>query len=92
MECLEYLSISLQTTTAITINGIRRFFHGDGPATHFENGHNIVGNYSCAGCGANLSRFDDLAYCYHCPKPSLAERQQFVLQGKVWKQTQGNLV
>lgn len=89
-ECLEDLSISLQTATGITINDICRFFHGDGPAAQFETGHNIGGNYSCAGCGAKSSCFDDLAYCYRCPKPSLAERQQFVLQGKVWKQKQGN--
>ena len=91
-ECLEGLSISLQTTTGITINDICRFFHGDGPAAQFETGHNIRGNYSCAGCGAKSSCFDDLAYCDRCLKPSLAERQHFVLQGKVWKQKQGNLV
>ena len=90
-ECLQDLSTCLETTSGVLVRDICRFFHGDGPAAQFEAGHNIGGKYSCVGCGAESCRFDDLTYCYHCPKPSLAERQEFVLKGEMWKQPKGNI-
>ena len=88
-DCLQSLSDCLETTSGIVVRDVCRFFHGDGPAAQFEAGHSVGGKYSCVGCGAESHRFDDLAYCFHCPKPSLAERQEFVLKGEIWKQPKG---
>ena len=62
-----------------------RFFYGDGPAAQFEAGHKQGGTFCCTGCGADSGRFSDIAYCYRAPKPTLKERQEFVLQGRAWK-------
>ena len=76
----------LKTTAGTPVVDVLRFFHGDGPAQQFEAGHKIGGKYSCVGCGALTSRFDDFAYCHHAPRQAFAERQEFVLQGQAWKQ------
>ena len=68
-----------------------RFFYGDGPAAQVEAGHKQVGRYCCVGCGADSSRFSDIAYSYRSPKPSLKERQEFVLKGKAWKEGGQNM-
>jgi hypothetical protein len=62
-----------------------RFFYGDGPAAQFEAGHKQEGTYCCVGCGADSGRFSDIACRYRSPKPSLKERQEFVLQRKAWR-------
>ena len=81
-QCLEDLQVVLKTTAGTPVVDVLRFFHGDGPAQQFEAGHKIGGKYSCVGCGALTSRFDDFAYCHHAPRQTFAERQEFVLQGK----------
>ena len=85
-QCLQDLHVVLKTTAGTPVVDVVRFFHGDGPAQQFEAGHKIGGKYSCVGCGALTSRFDDLAYCHHAPRQTFAERQEFVLQGQAWKQ------
>ena len=75
-----------ETVAGTPVVDILRFFHGDGPAQQYEAGHKIGGKYSCVGCGALTSRFDDFAYCHHAPRQTFAERQEFVLQGQAWKQ------
>ena len=69
-------------TAGTPVVDVLRFFHGDKPAQQFEAGHKIGGKYSCVGCGALTSRFDDFAYCHHAPRQTFAERQEFVLQGQ----------
>ena len=51
----------------------------------FEAGNKIGGHYCCVGCEAHSSRFDDLAYCFRAHRPTLVERQDFILQGEAWK-------
>ena len=54
----------------------------DGPPMQFEAGNKTGGHYCCVGCEAHSSRFDDLAYCFHAHRPTLVERQDFILQGE----------
>ena len=84
-ECLLDLSQELTTKAGIPVNDVMRFFHGDGPAMQFEAGNKIGGYYSCVGCEAHSSRFEDLAYCFHAHRLTLSEHQQFILKGEAWK-------
>ena len=84
-ECLLDLSQELTTKAGIPVNDVMRFFHGDGPAMQFEAGNKIGGYYSCVGCEAHSSRFEDLAYCFHAHRLTLSERQEFILKGEAWK-------
>ena len=72
----------LHTRMGIPVSDVVRFFYGDGPTVQFEAGHKQGGTYCCI---AQSGRFADIAYCYRAPKPTLKERQDFVLQGKAWK-------
>ena len=72
-------------SNGVEVTDVIRFFYGDGPAAQFEAGHKQGGRYCCVGCGADSGRFSDIAYSYHSPKPSLKERQDFVLKGRAWK-------
>lgn len=74
-----------ETVAGTPVVDILRFFHGDGPAQQYEAGHKIGGKYSCVGCGALTSRFDDFAYCHHAPRQTFAEHQEFV-QGQAQNQ------
>ena len=84
-ECLEQITKTLKTSTGVEIHDVVRFFYGDGPATQFEAGQKQGGTYCCVGCGADSSRFADIAYSCRAPKHTLQERQQFVLEGNAWK-------
>lgn len=86
-ECLKEIRQRITAADGTEFQDIVRFFYGDGPAAQFESGHKLGGNYPCVGCGAHSGRFTDIAYCYRAPKPTLQERQEFVLQGKAWKQS-----
>ena len=85
-DCLKQVGKMFCTKSGVKVHDTVRFFYGDGPAAQFEAGHKQGGTYCCVGCGANSNCFTDIAYCYRAPKPSLLERQEFVLQGKTWKQ------
>ena len=89
-ECLSSLSMELKTKLGIAVMDVMRFFHGDGPAMQFEAGNKIGGYYSCVGCDAHSTTFDDRAYCFHANRITLSERQPFILKGEAWKQTQIN--
>lgn len=56
IECIQELSVCLETMSGVPVQDVCRFFHGDGPAAQFEAGHKIGGKYSCVGCGAESSR------------------------------------
>ncbi len=85
-ECLKEVGDRIVTKKGVPVKDVVRFYHGDGPAAQFEAGHKQGGTYCCAGCGADSNRFNDLAYSYRAPKPTLKERQEFVLKGRAWKQ------
>lgn len=89
-ECLLQMGEVLHTKTGIPIHDVMCFFHGDGLAMQFEAGNKVGGHYRCVGCEAQSSRFDDLAYCFHANHCTLAERQQFILQGEAWKHSRIN--
>lgn len=84
-ECLQEMGQKLHKRMGIPVSDVLRFFYGDGPAAQFEAGHKQGGPYCCTGCVAQSGRFADIAYCYRAPKPTLKERQDFVLQGKARK-------
>ena len=84
-ECLQEISHNVCMSNGVDVVNVVRFLYGDGPAAQFEAGHKQGGTYCCVGCGADSGRFSDIAYCYRSPKPSLMERQEFVLQGKAWR-------
>ena len=73
------------TKAGIPIRGVMYFFHGDGPAMQFEADDKVGDHYSRVGCEVHSSRIDDLAYCFHANHHTLAERQEFILRGEVWK-------
>ncbi|KAI8481571.1 hypothetical protein Bbelb_406710 [Branchiostoma belcheri] len=57
-----------------------RCFIGDGPAQWVEAGEQHIGTYGCsAGCGAPMSRFADLGFCFRRKVKSLEERRQVVV-------------
>ncbi|KAI8516476.1 AP-5 complex subunit zeta-1 [Branchiostoma belcheri] len=57
-----------------------RCFIGDGPAQWVEAGEQHMGTYGCsAGCGAPMSRFADLGFCFRRKVKSLEERRQVVV-------------
>ncbi len=76
------------TTTGQTVTDVIRFFHGDGPAQQFESGNTVGGNYSCVSCSVRSDRMDDLAYTYRSNKLTLSQRQEFLLEGKAWRNIQ----
>ena len=85
-DCLKQVGERVCTKSGAEVHDVIRFFYGDGPAAQFEAGHKQSGTYCCVECGANSFCFNDIAYCFRAPKPSLQERQEFVLQGNAWKQ------
>ena len=90
-ECTLELRTKLKTEAGHAVNDGLRFFHADGPAAQFEAGNKQGGHFCCVQCGADSDRFDDISYCYHAPTRTLAERQEFVLQGEAWKNHTGQL-
>ena len=79
LECLEDLSVKLQTNAGNDVSDIMRFFHGDSPARHLESGQQKGGNFYCSGCGAKAQQAYDLDICFSCHYMSWTERQQLVL-------------
>ena len=86
--CLSELSTTVSMSTGEVVFDVVRFFHGDGPAQQFESGNTVGGNYCCVGCGVKSDRMDDIAYTYRCAKLTLADRQEFLLKGRAWKNLQ----
>ena len=54
-------------------------------AQQFEAGNNRAGNYPCVSCSTPKTRFDYLSYSFRQPVIALEDRQQFMLQGRVWQ-------
>lgn len=84
-ECLGTLSMPLCMDNGVQVLDIVRFFHGDGPAQQFEAGNSIGGNFPCVACGVRNERIADIAHAYRCQILDLQQRQDFLLQGMVWK-------
>ena len=84
-ECTDQLQETLKTSRGTVITDVIRIFHGDGPAQRFEAGNKIGGNYACVGCDAKASTFDDPVLTHHANHPTLSDRQNFILQGILWK-------
>ena len=78
---MQDLLVCLETMSGVPVQDIGLFFHSDGPATQFDIGE----KNSCVGCGAESSRFDDLAYCLN----HHLLRHEFVLKGDMWKKQKG---
>ena len=62
LSCLLELPDPVKTETGIDITDTLRFFTGDHPATQFEQGSKMGGNYKCAVCGSHVNLFDDQAH------------------------------
>ncbi|KAI8513924.1 hypothetical protein Bbelb_082480 [Branchiostoma belcheri] len=64
----------------IQVTDCMRCFIGNGPAQWVEAGEQHMGTYgSSAGCGAPMSRFVDLGFCFRRKVKSLEERRQVVV-------------
>ena len=85
LECIQELSTPLHTTTGIQVIDTLRFFHGDGPAQQYEAGNSFGGTYPCVQCGVASEEMSELECAYKCQTRSLKERQEFILEGQVWK-------
>ena len=69
----------------IVLNDIMRYFHGDGPATQLEAGNKKGGHYFCPSCDIHICQTDDIACSYQHKTKSLADKQTFVLSGRIGK-------
>ena len=81
LECLEELSLKVQTDAGNDVSDTMCFFHGDSPARQLESGQQKGGNFYCSGCGVKAQQAYDLDICFSCHYMSLAARQQLVLSG-----------
>ena len=88
LECVKQLKHSLDGPNSTQITDVLRFFHGDKPAQQFEAGNNRGGHYPCVTCDAQGDRFNDISFCHRCDTRSLADRQEFMLGGILWRQMQ----
>ncbi len=77
-QSLTKFSSTIYTQKGIPIKDNIRFFHGDGPAQQFEAGNKVGGYYSCVGCDACSTRFDDISYCFRAKPVTLQDRQDFI--------------
>ena len=81
MECIREINMDLKTANNITISDKLLFFTGDKPASQFERGTQIGGNYPCELCRAHVAQFDDFAYCANHKWRSLQTIQSIVIEG-----------
>jgi hypothetical protein len=81
MECLEDLSVPLDTEDGIEISDTLRFFTGDHPAAQFEQGTKQGGTYKCGACGCKENRFDDQGHSLSYKWRSLEEIQSLATGG-----------
>ena len=86
LECLEEISLPLQTREGQEIHDVMRFFHGDNPAQQFECGQQKGGTYYCSTCGVNANRVHELDYSFRCTHISFSDRQKLILEGTISKQ------
>ena len=80
-ECLDCLPFQVETSDAVKVNDVMRFFHGDGSEQQFESGEQRGGYAGCSACSGDSRRYRDLTYSFRRPQLSLEDRQQIVLAG-----------
>ena len=56
MQCIEQLSVQLETSIGIKFTDTLRLFKGDSPAVQFEVGNQKGGYYFCGACGIHATR------------------------------------
>ena len=81
VNCIQDMSVVLNTSKGIPINDRLAFFYGDKPAAQFERGTQVGGHYPCGACGAHVSRFDDFAHLSNFSWRGLQELQALVTKG-----------
>ena len=81
LSCLLELPEPVKTETGIEITDTLRFFTGDHPATQFEQGSKMGGNYKCAVCGSHVNLFDDQAHMLQQKWRTLQELQAIATSG-----------
>ena len=86
LDCLPCLNEPVYSSNNIPIHDTMLFYTGDHPASSFERGCQLGGNYKCGSCGVRSTRIDDLAHVFSLPYRSLADSQKLVLKGKYGKQ------
>ena len=86
LDCLPCLNEPVYSSNNIPIHDTMLFYTGDHPASSFERGCQLGGNYKCGSCGVRSTRIDDLAHVFSLPYRSLADIQKLVLKGKYGKQ------
>ena len=82
MQCIEQLSVQLETSIGIKFTVILRFFKGDSPAVQFEVGNQTGGYYFCGACGIHAARVLDFDHVFRCPLQTYERNQVIVIAGK----------
>ena len=80
VECLEDLSVPVETEDGITITDTLRFFT-DHPAAQFEQGTKLGGTDKCGACGCKENRFDNQGHSLSHKWRSLEEIQSLATGG-----------
>ena len=88
-ECLVYMDKVLCTQAVYQSTTMCSSFTEMAQQRNLRLATKLGDHYSCVGCEAHSSRFDDLAYCFCAHRPTLTERQDFILQ-EAWKHSRIN--
>ena len=63
LSCISEMKETVSTKNNIAIKDRLMFFTGDKPASQFERGTQVGGNYPRGSGGSHVKRLDDFAYC-----------------------------
>ncbi len=74
---------NLMSTTKL-IHDVMRYFHGDAQLRNLKPVIRLMGIIAVLVVEHTVHAFDDLAYCFCAHRPTLTERQEFILQGEAW--------
>ena len=67
-----------------------RYFYGDHPASQFEAGQSMGGNFPCTGCDAKATMFRDITHRYRAKSVTYAERLEMVIAITFFLVNRGN--
>ena len=85
LECLLELSQPTKVNGEIVVEDVMRFFHGDGPASQIEAGHQKGGNYFCVSCPIHAGCTTDIYRSYIQPTIDISDRIKLLMAGEICK-------
>ncbi len=83
MECIEEMNETVSSTKNIAISDKLIFFSGDKPASQFERGTQVGGNYPCGSCGCHATRLDNFAHCSSTKQRIIQDIQSIAVEGNL---------